>query len=92
MGVAALMAAIFLYESIGLASAGLLLAGFAVGTVAWRLYRTRDAGEGPDCAMPGLRRDAGVDGAGMQMLRQRALDGQLTGRFQTRASATRSAA
>jgi hypothetical protein len=41
IGVAALMAAIFLYESVGLVGAGLLVAGFAVGTVGWRVLRWR---------------------------------------------------
>ena len=41
MAVAVLMAAIFLYESIGLTGALLLVAGFVVGTIGWRLYRKR---------------------------------------------------
>ena len=35
------MAAIFLYESVGLVGAGLLVVGFAVGTVGWRVLRRR---------------------------------------------------
>jgi hypothetical protein len=41
IAVAALMAAIFLYQSVGLLGALLLVAGFVVGTIAWRLYRQR---------------------------------------------------
>jgi len=47
IGVAALMAAIFLYESIGPVGAALLVAGFGVGSAGWRWYRQRNPAKGP---------------------------------------------
>jgi hypothetical protein len=41
IGVAALMAAVFLYQSIGLAGAIALFAGSIAALVAYRLYRSR---------------------------------------------------
>jgi energy-coupling factor transporter transmembrane protein EcfT len=39
--VAALMAAIFLYQNIGLMGEIVLIAGIAVGSVGYRIYRSR---------------------------------------------------
>jgi hypothetical protein len=47
IGVAVLVAGIFLYESIGMVGAGLLVAGFGLGTMGWRLYRKRVPAKGP---------------------------------------------
>ena len=43
IGVAALMAAIFLYQSIGLAGAIVLVVGLAAGFAGYRFYRSRHA-------------------------------------------------
>ena len=45
--VAALTAAIFLYQSIGLAGVMVLLAAFGAGSAGYRLYRSRRAGQAP---------------------------------------------
>jgi hypothetical protein len=47
MGVAALMAAIFLYESIGVVGAVVLVVGFVVVAVGWRAYRRRMPAKAP---------------------------------------------
>jgi len=47
MGVAALVAAIFLYESVGSVGAALLVVGVGVGSIGWRLYRGRVPAKGP---------------------------------------------
>lgn len=47
VAVAALMAALYLYQNVGLEGALLLAGGFAVGTVAWRLSRRRVPVKGP---------------------------------------------
>ena len=44
MGVAALMAAIFLYQSIGLTGAMVLVVALAAGFAGYRLYRARKGG------------------------------------------------
>jgi hypothetical protein len=45
MGVAALMAAIFLYESVGLVGAMALLVGTIAGSIGYRFYRSHRAGK-----------------------------------------------
>jgi hypothetical protein len=45
IGVAALMAAIFLYQSIGMAGAVVLVVGSIGGLVGYRYYRSRKSGK-----------------------------------------------
>jgi hypothetical protein len=47
IGVAALLATIFLYESVGVVGAALLVVGFAVGSLGWRTFRRRVRAKGP---------------------------------------------
>jgi hypothetical protein len=47
IGVATLTAAIFCYQSVGLVGVALLVVGFAVGSIGWRLYRGWAPAKGP---------------------------------------------